>query len=54
LRSNQLRTAQNYGVTRWQLFAWVVLPATMAADRMVRVVTSRFLRHYLPEDPRGR
>jgi len=112
LRSNKLRTAQNYGVTRWHLFEWVVLPATMAytvagarialgnsfaavvgaeliaadaglgyrivesgkwmamgemfaamlvlgvlgmaADRMVRVVTSRFLRHYLPEDPRGR
>jgi NitT/TauT family transport system permease protein len=30
LRRNHLRAAENYRVTRWQLFAWVVLPATMA------------------------
>ena len=30
LRRNYLRAAQNYEVGRWQLFAWVVLPATMA------------------------
>jgi NitT/TauT family transport system permease protein len=30
LRRNHLRSAQNYGVGRWQLFAWVVLPATMS------------------------
>lgn len=108
LRLNHLRAARNYGVTHWQLFAWVVFPATMAysvngarialgnsfaavigaeliaadaglgyrivesgtwmamgdmfaamlvlgvlgiaADRIVRVATARFLRHYLPAD----
>lgn len=30
LRRNQLRAAENYEVNRWQLFAWVVLPATMS------------------------
>lgn len=30
LMRNQLRAAQNFGVTRWQLFAWIVLPATMS------------------------
>jgi NitT/TauT family transport system permease protein len=30
IRRNYLRAAQNYEVGRWQLFAWVVLPATMA------------------------
>lgn len=30
LRVNHLRAAQNYGVSRWQLFAWIVLPATMS------------------------
>jgi NitT/TauT family transport system permease protein len=106
LRRNHVRSAENYGVTRWQLFAWVVFPATMAysvagarialgnsfaavvgaeliaadaglgyrivesgkwmamgdmfaamlvlgvlgiaADRVVRAVTARFLRQYLP------
>jgi NitT/TauT family transport system permease protein len=27
---NQVRCAENYGVTRWQLFAWVVFPATLS------------------------
>jgi NitT/TauT family transport system permease protein len=26
---NQLRSAENYGVSGWQLFAWVVFPATL-------------------------
>jgi ABC-type nitrate/sulfonate/bicarbonate transport system permease component len=30
LNRNQLRAARNYGVTRWQLFAWIVVPATMS------------------------
>jgi NitT/TauT family transport system permease protein len=30
VRANQLRAARNYEVNRWQLFAWVVFPATMA------------------------
>lgn len=30
LRRNHVRTAENYEVSRWQLFAWVVLPATMS------------------------
>lgn len=30
LRRNHLRSAENYGVSRWQLFAWVVFPATMS------------------------
>ncbi|MEP7206757.1 MAG: ABC transporter permease [Casimicrobiaceae bacterium] len=30
LHRNQLRAARNYGVGDWQLFAWVVLPATMS------------------------
>lgn len=27
---NQLRSAQNYGVSGWQLFAWIVFPATLS------------------------
>ena len=27
---NQLRSAENYGVSGWQLFAWVVFPATLS------------------------
>jgi len=112
LKRNQLRSAENYGVNRWQLFAWIVLPATVsysvagarialgnsfaavvgaeliaadaglgyrivesgkwmamndmfaamlvlgllgiAADRLVRVVSSRLLRRYLPEERDGR
>jgi ABC-type nitrate/sulfonate/bicarbonate transport system permease component len=27
---NHIRCAENYGVTGWQLFAWIVLPATMS------------------------
>jgi NitT/TauT family transport system permease protein len=27
---NQLRCAENYGLTGWQLFVWVVFPATLA------------------------
>jgi NitT/TauT family transport system permease protein len=27
---NQLRAAENYGLNGWQLFAWVVFPATMS------------------------
>jgi ABC-type nitrate/sulfonate/bicarbonate transport system permease component len=27
---NQLRNAENYGVTGWQLFAWIVFPATLS------------------------
>jgi ABC-type nitrate/sulfonate/bicarbonate transport system permease component len=108
---NQLRSAENYGVSSWQLFAWVVLPATMsysvagariamgnsfaavvgaeliaadqglgyrivesgkwtamgdmfaamlalgllgiAADRVVRVLTARYLRAYLPATDHG-
>ena len=30
LQRNHLRAAENYEVGRWQLFAWVVLPATMS------------------------
>lgn len=29
LRRNHLRAAQNYELNRWQLFAWVVFPATL-------------------------
>jgi NitT/TauT family transport system permease protein len=29
LKLNQMRAARNYGLSRWQLFAWVVFPATM-------------------------
>jgi len=27
---NQLRSAENYGVSGWQLFAWIVFPATVS------------------------
>jgi len=27
---NQIRSAENYGVTGWQLFAWIVFPATVS------------------------
>jgi ABC-type nitrate/sulfonate/bicarbonate transport system permease component len=27
---NQIRSAENYGVTGWQLFAWVIFPATLS------------------------
>lgn len=112
VRANQLRAARNYEVNRWQLFAWVVFPATMAysvagarialgnsfaavvgaeliaadaglgyrivesgkwmamgemfaamlvlgvlgiaADRIVRAATDRFLRRYLPGGERVR
>lgn len=27
---NQIRSAENFGVTGWQLFAWVVFPATLS------------------------
>jgi len=27
---NQLRSAENYGVSGWQLFAWIVFPATLS------------------------
>lgn len=27
---NQLRGAENYGVSAWQLFAWIVFPATLS------------------------
>jgi NitT/TauT family transport system permease protein len=30
MRQNHLRSADNYEVSRWQLFAWVVFPATMS------------------------
>jgi NitT/TauT family transport system permease protein len=30
VKRNHLRAAQNYAVSRWQLFAWVVFPATMS------------------------
>lgn len=29
IKSNQVRAARNYGLNRWQLFAWVVFPATV-------------------------
>lgn len=29
LKLNQVRSAHNYGLSRWQMFAWVVFPATM-------------------------
>lgn len=111
VKRNHLRAAQNYAVSRWQLFAWVVFPATMsysvtgarialgnsfaavvgaeliaadsglgyriiesgkwmamsdmfaamlilgllgiAADRIVRGLTSRFFHQYLPEGTRA-
>ena len=27
---NQMRSAENFGVTGWQLFAWIVFPATLS------------------------
>lgn len=30
IRRNHIRSAENYGVNRWQLFAWIVVPATMS------------------------
>ncbi len=108
---NQLRSAENYGVSGWQLFAWIVFPATLsysvagariamgnsfaavvgaeliaanaglgyrivdsgqwmamdqmfgamlvlgllgiAADRLARLLATRFLRHYVHADDHG-
>lgn len=30
VRRNQLRSAESFGVNRWQLFAWIIFPATMS------------------------
>jgi NitT/TauT family transport system permease protein len=112
IRRNQLRAAENYGLNGWQLFAWVVFPATMSyslagariamgnsfaavvgaeliaadaglgyrivesgkwmamdemfaamltlgvlgivADRLMRAITGRSLRRYLPDDAHAR
>jgi NitT/TauT family transport system permease protein len=27
---NQMRSAQNYGINDWQLFAWIIFPATLS------------------------
>lgn len=112
IRRNQLRAAENYGLNGWQLFAWVVFPATMSyslagariamgnsfaavvgaeliaadaglgyrivesgkwmamdemfaamltlgvlgivADRLMRAITARSLRRYLPDDAHAR